>query len=74
MDTLSCKHLFLTTMPLSIYASEIEKRQKALYAHKWYYIKAYCNAAGSLVFQRLGNKLLAPAGYSSILDQCESLN
>ncbi len=44
------------------------------YAHKWGYIKAYWNVAGSPVLTRsITNKRLAQAGYYSILARYESL-
>ena len=45
------------------------------YAHKWGYIKAYWNVAGSPVLQRsITNERLAQAGYYSILARYESLH
>ena len=45
------------------------------YAHKWGYVKAYWNVAGSPVLQRsITNERLAQAGYYSILARYESLH
>jgi len=45
------------------------------YAHKWGYVKAYWNVAGSSVLQRsITNERLAQAGYYSILARYESLH
>ena len=45
------------------------------YAHKWGYIKAYWNVAGSPVLTRsITNERLAQAGYYSILARYESLH
>ena len=45
------------------------------YAHKWGYIKAYWNVAGSPVLTRsITNERLAQAGYYGILTRYESLH